>query len=231
MTIAERIGTLEKKIAQLAVRYQRNPCAIHLLAVSKGQSACSITQAFTAGLSHFGESYVQEALPKIKALENLPLTWHFIGAIQSNKARAIAQHFSWVHSVNSLTIAQKLNAERQDSQLPLNICIQINIDNEASKSGIPAHLAAAFTKSILDLPKLRLRGLMVIPKPQKNDKQQYHTFLQVAYLLEELNSQYHLNLDTLSMGMSDDFAPAIEAGSTFIRIGRAIFGERIQHEH
>lgn len=231
MTIAEQIISVQKKIAELEVRYQRNTGSTHLVAVSKGHSCWSIQQAFAAGLSDFGENYVQEALPKIQTLQNLPLTWHFIGAIQSNKTRAIAQNFSWVHGVSSLHVAQKLNAERLDSQQPLNICIQINIDNQASKSGITAALALTFANNLVHLKRLRLRGLMVIPKPATNNEQQYQTFLQVAHLLQELNNQCHLNLDTLSMGMSDDFAPAIQAGSTCIRIGRAIFGERTHHEH
>lgn len=231
MIIAERVLAVKKKMMQLETLYQRIPHSTNLLAVSKGQSSFSIEQAFTAGLSHFGENYVQEALIKIQQLKHLPLIWHFIGAIQRNKVPVIAQHFSWVHSVSSLTIAQQLNAKRLDSQPPLNICIQVNIDNEASKSGIPSTLVAGLISNLLPLPKLQLRGLMVIPKPQTQPEQQYQTFLKVRHLLQELNTAFNLNLDTLSMGMSDDFAQAIHAGSTYIRIGRAIFGERTHHEH
>ena len=222
MSITERIAALQSIMREMEISYQRKPLSVHLLAVSKAQPTCAIEEAFAAGLCHFGENYLQEALPKIQKLATLPLTWHFIGAIQSNKAYAIAQHFSWVHSVTSLKVAQKLHDHRLDSQTPLNVCIQINIDNEASKSGITPNLA----NDIVHLPRLRLRGLMVIPKPLQNSEQQLVSFLRVTHLLNELNTTLNLKLDTLSMGMSDDLAAAIHAGSTMVRIGRGIFGQR-----
>ena len=226
MSITERIAALQSIMREMEISYQRKPLSVHLLAVSKAQPTCAIEEAFAAGLCHFGENYLQEALPKIQKLATLPLTWHFIGAIQSNKAYAIAQHFSWVHSVTSLKVAQKLHDHRLDSQTPLNVCIQINIDNEASKSGITPNLAADLANDIVHLPRLRLRGLMVIPKPLQNSEQQLVSFLRVTHLLNELNTTLNLKLDTLSMGMSDDLAAAIHAGSTMVRIGRGIFGQR-----
>jgi PLP dependent protein len=226
MSITERIAALQSIIREMEISYQRKPLSVHLLAVSKAQPVCAIEEAFAAGLCHFGENYLQEALPKIQKLAMLPLTWHFIGAIQSNKAHAVAQHFSWVHSVTSLKVAQKLHDHRLDSQTPLNVCIQINIDNETSKSGIAPDLAADLANDILQLPRLRLRGLMVIPKPLENSAQQLSSFLRVTHLLDELNTHLNRKLDTLSMGMSDDLAAAICAGSTMVRIGRGIFGQR-----
>ena len=226
MSITERIAALQSIMREMEISYQRKPLSVHLLAVSKAQPTCAIEEAFAAGLCHFGENYLQEALPKIQKLATLPLTWHFIGAIQSNTAYAIAQHFSWVHSVTSLKVAQKLHDHRLDSQTPLNVCIQINIDNEASKSGITPNLAADLANDIVHLPRLRLRGLMVIPKPLQNSEQQLVSFLRVTHLLNELNTTLNLKLDTLSMGMSDDLAAAIHAGSTMVRIGRGIFGQR-----
>ena len=226
MSITERIAALQSIMREMEISYQRKPLSVHLLAVSKAQPTCAIEEAFAAGLCHFGENYLQEALPKIQKLATLPLTWHFIGAIQSNKAHAIAQHFSWVHSVTSLKVAQKLHDHRLDSQAPLNVCIQINIDNETSKSGIAPDLALDLAKNMIQLPRLRLRGLMVIPKPQQDNEQQFLSFLRVSHLLHELNAHLNRKLDTLSMGMSDDLAAAIRAGSTIVRIGRSIFGPR-----
>lgn len=225
-SIKTRIHRIQKLICQLEEASQRKPGAVNLLAVSKGHSSLAIEQAYAAGLSNFGENYLQEALIKIQALSSYPICWHFIGAIQSNKARAITQHFSWAHSVNSKKVANLLNNERPASMPALNVCIQVNIDNEESKSGVhPDHLTELATH-ILTLPRLHLRGLMVIPKPREDEKQQYSLFLTLAHLLHQLNNQQHLALDTLSMGMSDDLKPAILAGSTLVRVGRAIFGER-----
>ena len=226
MNIAERIDNVQRLIHQLELSCDRPPGSVELLAVSKGHSSHAIEAAFTAGLHGFGESYLQEALVKIQALASLPLTWHFIGVIQSNKTQAIAHHFAWAHGVCRLKVAQLLNDQRPLTLPPLNVCIQVNVDNEESKSGIDPTLVAQLAMDIIRLPRLRLRGLMVIPQPAKNEHQQYLTFLSVAELLHKLNTTLNLNLDTLSMGMSDDLPAAIRAGSTMVRVGRRIFGER-----
>ena len=225
MSIAERIHNLQCLIRQVELSFQREPGSTHVLAVSKGQSNQAIEQAYAAGLCDFGENYLQEALEKIQKL-NLPINWHFIGSVQSNKTQAIANHFSWVHSVSRLKIAQQLHDHRPESLPPLNVCIQVNLDNEESKSGISSDLVADLAKDIVCLSRLRLRGLMVIPKPRPNTEEQYQTFLRSSDLLHELNTQLNLKLDTLSMGMSDDLTAAIHAGSTMLRIGRSIFGQR-----
>lgn len=226
MNLVERIQNVQQLIRQLEVSCNRKPGSVELLAVSKGHSAQAIECAFAAGLHDFGENYLQEALPKMRALAALPLNWHFIGAIQSNKTHIIAQHFAWVHGVCRVKIAQLLHDERPASLPPLNVCIQVNMDGEQSKSGVTPCDVADLATSIIALPRLHLRGLMVIPKPAVNEHQQYLTFSAVTHLLHEVNSQLDLKMDTLSMGMSDDLPAAIRAGSTMIRVGRRIFGER-----
>ena len=226
MNLVERIQSVQRSIRQLESAYNRQPGSVELLAVSKTRTSQDINQAFAAGLSNFGENYIQEALVKIQALAALPICWHFIGAIQSNKAQAIAQNFAWVHGVCRKKIAQLLNDERPSSLPPLNVCIQVNIDEEDTKAGIQPECVAELAADIIRLPRLHLRGLMVIPKPTQNEQQQYLTFLKVTILLEALNTQMSLNMDTLSMGMSDDLPAAIRAGSTMVRVGRNIFLER-----
>lgn len=226
MSIAEHIHNLQLLISQDELTFQREPGSTHILAVSKGQSIGAIEQAYEAGLCDFGENYLQEAIEKINKLSHLPLTWHFIGSIQSNKTLAIANHFSWVHSVSRLKIAKQLHDHRLESQPPLNVCVQVNLDNEESKSGIRDDLVADLVNDMTTLSRLKLRGLMVIPKPRVNTEEQYQTFLRATHLLDKLNSQLNLKLDTLSMGMSDDLTAAIHAGSTMLRIGRSIFGKR-----
>ena len=225
MLIAERIQTVKQLIRQLEASYHREPNSVRLLAVSKGQPYQAIELAHREGLCDFGENYLQEALIKINKLSNLPLNWHFIGSIQSNKTQAIADNFSWVHSISRLKIAEKLSNERSESQPALNVCIQINLDNEESKSGISPDLTIDLANDIMQLPRLCLRGLMVIPRPKTHDEQ-YVTFLRATQLLHEINKKLNINLDTLSMGMSDDLPAAIRAGSTMVRIGRSIFGDR-----
>lgn len=226
MNLIERIESVQRSLRQLEASSNRQPGSVKLLAVSKTRNNQEIRQAFDAGLSHFGENYIQEALEKIKVLTDLPISWHFIGAIQSNKSQAIAQNFSWAHGVCRKKIAKLLNDQRPTSLPPLNVCIQVNIDDEETKAGIQPELIPELASDIILLPHLRLRGLMVIPKPMQNEQQQYQTFLRVANLLHELNTQMNLNMDTLSMGMSDDLPAAIRAGSTMVRVGRSIFGER-----
>ncbi len=226
MSLAEQIESTQRLIRQLEASCHRQLGSVELLAVTKTQNVETIKLAFAAGLHSFGESYLQEALVKIQALATLPLCWHFIGAIQSNKTHAIAQHFSWVHGVDRAKIAQLLNKDRPAFLPPLNVCIQVNIDAEATKSGIKPERVAALCADIIRLPSLQLRGLMVIPKPTINEHQQYITFLTASILMQQVNAELNLHMDTLSMGMSDDLPAAIRAGSTMVRVGRTIFGER-----
>jgi pyridoxal phosphate enzyme (YggS family) len=198
------------------------PSSIEIIAVSKKQTLVAIRQVFNSGINQFAESYVQEALVKIQALADLPICWHFIGRIQSNKAADIAKNFSWAHGVCRPKIAQLLNDNRPDTLAPLNVCIQINIDNNDRNSGILAENLNQLAQYITSLPRLHLRGLMAILKPNIDENQQYLQFAQVANLLK--NST--IPMDTLSLGMSDDFPAAIRAGTTMVRIGRKIFGER-----
>ena len=225
-TITERIAHLNDTIHQLECAYNRPSGAVQLLAVSKRQPAPSIQEAFNAGQRDFGENYLQEAQAKIKLLNHLPLIWHFIGPIQSNKTKHIANDFSWVHSVCRYKIALQLNDARADELPRLNICLQVNLDGEETKSGITPELITDLVIAVSQVPRLQLRGLMVIPKPQETEQQQYLSFLRLTQMLHSLNQQLNLSMDTLSMGMSDDLQAAIRAGSTMVRIGRAIFGER-----
>ncbi len=218
MTIAENINHLRQQL-------EPNP-QVTLMAVSKQQTTAAISEAYEAGIVDFGENYWQEAQPKINQLAHLPLCWHFIGPIQSNKAKGIAEHFDWVHSVDRISIAVALNKFRPIHLPELNLCLQVSLVNEANKGGIAPTAVAELVKSIQSLPRLRLRGLMTIPPPKKNDEEQFHLFYQLTQLLNELNQQLKLNMDTLSMGMSDDWQVAIKAGATMIRIGQTIFGPR-----
>lgn len=197
-----------------------------LIAVSKGQNIELMRHAFECGLVHFGENYWQEALPKILALKDLPLVWHFIGPIQSNKAKAIAEHFDWVQSVSNETIAKKLNDSRSKSRPPLNVCIQVNLDEEASKSGCALKDLVSLAEMIKACPQLRLRGLLALPKPEETAEKQYASLLRFKIIFEQLQKDIQLPLDTLSMGTSQDWPAALQAGSTCIRIGQALFGER-----
>ena len=231
MTLLKRIEHIQQTIHEVERSCHRQSDSVALLAVSKGQSCELIEQAFHAGLHHFGENYLQEALEKIQLLHSLPLHWHFIGAIQSNKVPAIAQHFSWVHGVCRKKIAQLLHDHRPDSLPALNVCMQINIDDSDTKSGIQPESAEELAHYITQLPRIHLRGLMVITRPMVDEDQQYKTYLRVTELFDKLNAKLGLSMDTLSMGMSDDLSVAIRAGSTLVRVGRGIFGERKKNEH
>lgn len=221
-TIADNIGLVSQRIRAAADAVQRDASSVHLLAVSKTKPAQAVRDAYAAGLHDFGENYLQEALGKQAQLTDLPLSWHFIGPIQSNKTRAIAEHFAWVHSVDRLKIAQRLSEQRPADLPPLNICIQVNVSGEASKSGCtPADLPALAT-AISALPRLKLRGLMAIPEPTEDRAEQDAAFATVRDLQASLN----LPLDTLSMGMSHDLESAIAQGATWVRIGTALFGAR-----
>ncbi len=197
---------------------------IKLLAVSKAQPADKLREAYMAGQRAFGENYVQEAIAKQTYLQDCNIEWHFIGPIQSNKTQLIAQHFDWVHSVDRLKIASRLNDARPDTLTPLNICIQINSSEESSKSGADAASIAVLAKQISQMPKLKLRGIMAIPAPTKVLAKQHAQFKIVANILNALKQD--LDLDTLSIGMSDDYVAAIQEGATIVRIGSAIFGAR-----
>jgi PLP dependent protein len=221
-TIADNIGLVSQRIRAAADAVQRDANSIHLLAVSKTKPAQAVREAYAAGMCDFGENYLQEALGKQAELTDLPLSWHFIGPIQSNKTRAIAEHFDWVHSVDRLKIAQRLSEQRPAELPPLNICIQVNVSGEDSKSGCtPADLPALAT-AISALPRLKLRGLMAIPEPTEDRAAQDAAFAAVQSLQASLN----LPLDTLSMGMSHDLESAIAQGATWVRIGTALFGAR-----
>ncbi|WDU62583.1 YggS family pyridoxal phosphate-dependent enzyme [Pseudomonas poae] len=221
-TIADNIGQVSQRIRAAADAVQRDASSIHLLAVSKTKPAQAVREAYAAGMQDFGENYLQEALGKQAELTDLPLSWHFIGPIQSNKTRAIAENFAWVHSVDRLKIAQRLSEQRPADLPPLNICIQVNVSGEASKSGCtPADLPALAT-AISALPRLKLRGLMAIPEPTEDRSAQDAAFARVRDLQNSLN----LGLDTLSMGMSHDLESAIAQGATWVRIGTALFGAR-----
>ena len=221
-TIADNIAEVEARIRAAALAVQRDVTSIHLLAVSKTKPAAALREAYAAGLRDFGENYLQEARAKQVELADLPLCWHFIGPIQSNKTREIAEHFAWVHSVDRLKIAQRLSEQRPAELPPLNICIQVNVSGEASKSGCTPHDLPALAAAINALPRLKLRGLMAIPEPTDDRAAQDAAFATVRQLQESLN----MGLDTLSMGMSHDLESAIAQGATWVRIGTALFGAR-----
>ncbi|TLX62633.1 YggS family pyridoxal phosphate-dependent enzyme [Stutzerimonas nosocomialis] len=221
-TIATNIAKVGARIREAAQASARDAESVGLLAVSKTQPAEVIREAFGAGVKDFGENYLQEALDKQTALTDLALHWHFIGPIQSNKTKAIAEHFDWVHSVDRLKIAQRLSEQRPDSLGPLNICLQVNVSGEASKSGCAPEAVAGLAEAIAELPRLRLRGLMTIPAPTEDPTEQRRAFARLRQLKEALGP----DLDTLSMGMSQDLEAAIAEGATWVRIGTALFGAR-----
>lgn len=225
MAIADNLAAVRTRIAHTARACGRDPQEIQLLAVSKTHSPQSVREAAQAGQRDFGENYLQEARDKQIAVANTALIWHFIGPIQSNKTRAIAENFAWVHSVDRLKIAQRLSTQRPATAPPLNVCIEINVSGEASKSGVLPQAAAALAEQVAVLPQLKLRGLMAIPAPTSDLQQQRQAFAQVRALFDALN-QRGFKLDTLSMGMSDDMEAAIAEGATIVRIGTAIFGAR-----
>lgn len=221
-TIADNIGLVSQRIRAAAQAVQRDESSVHLLAVSKTKPTQAVREAYAAGMRDFGENYLQEALGKQAELTDLPLSWHFIGPIQSNKTRAIAENFAWVHSVDRLKIAQRLSEQRPADLPALNICIQVNVSGEASKSGCTPADLQALAEAISALPRLKLRGLMAIPEPTEDRAAQDAAFAAVRDLQASLN----LGLDTLSMGMSHDLESAIAQGATWVRIGTALFGAR-----
>jgi pyridoxal phosphate enzyme (YggS family) len=223
--ITSNLQAVNHAIAQAACMAHRCKESIELLAVSKGFSSVAVCEAYQAGQRAFGESYIQEALDKIELLRNLPIQWHFIGPVQSNKTRAIATHFAWVHSVDRLKIAERLSAQRPASLPPINVCIQVNVSKEDSKSGVAPGGLLELAQAVASLPQLKLRGLMAIPAPAEGLEAQRVPFAKLRELMQQINMQ-GLALDTLSMGMSHDFNAAILEGATIVRVGSAIFGER-----
>jgi PLP dependent protein len=223
--ILSNLQAIHAAIDQAAHKARRNPSGITLLAVSKTVPAQVIRVAYGCGQTIFGENYVQEALDKMQLLRDLPLEWHFIGPIQSNKTRLIAENFSWVHSVDRLKIAQRLSEQRPGNLPPINICLQVNVSQEESKGGVKYEEAEAVALAIASLPRLKLRGLMAIPAPADELSAQRRPYARMRELLLQLNNK-ELNLDTLSMGMSHDLTAAILEGATIVRIGTAIFGGR-----
>jgi pyridoxal phosphate enzyme (YggS family) len=223
--ITDRIKNLQQQLEQAASQCNRNNADIRILAVSKTRSVEEIRRAQSAGLRCFGENYLQEALAKIDQLGHQDFEWHFIGPIQSNKTRDLAAHFDWVQTVDRLKIAQRLSEQRSPSMRALNVCVQINIDNEPQKAGIAPQEALTLCRQISHLPGLKLRGLMAIPMASTEAEKQLASFTATRELFDRLCAD-GLALDTLSMGMSGDWQAAIRAGSNMIRIGTDIFGPR-----
>jgi hypothetical protein len=224
-TISANLQAVRQRIAACARGAGRNPESITLIAVSKSWPASAVREAAAAGQRAFGESYVQEALGKMDELADLALVWHFIGPVQSNKTRPLAERFDWVHSVDRLKVAQRLSDARPAARAPLELCVQVNVSGEASKSGIDACGAGALVRQIRALPGLRLRGLMAIPEPTGDPLRQRERFRELRLLRDRMNAE-GMAMDTLSMGMSDDLEAAIQEGATMVRIGTAIFGAR-----
>jgi len=223
--IDDNLQQVKARIAEAAKACQRDASAIRLLAVSKTFPAQAVRDAYAAGQMAFGENYIQEGVDKIAALADLPLEWHCIGPIQSNKTRLVAEHFDWVHSVDRLKIAQRLSDQRPAGLAPLQVCIQVNIDGGPNKAGVSPDEALDLARQIKALPHLNLRGLMTIPEPAPDFAAACAVHAKARALLEMLNAN-GLALDTLSMGMSADLDAAVQSGSTMVRVGSAIFGGR-----
>ncbi|MDT0175783.1 YggS family pyridoxal phosphate-dependent enzyme [Enterobacter sp. BRE11] len=225
-SIQHNLQQLRQRIRAAATQCGRDPEEVTLLAVSKTKPASAVEEALEAGQLAFGENYVQEGVEKIEALAAHPeVEWHFIGPLQSNKSRLVAEHFAWCHTVDRLKIAQRLNDQRPDSLPPLNVLIQVNISDENSKSGIMLEALSELAQQVAALPRLRLRGLMAIPAPESDYARQLAVCQRMADAFRQLKQRYP-DVDTLSLGMSDDMEAAIAAGSTMVRIGTAIFGAR-----
>lgn len=224
--IDEKLANVTARLHLAANSTGRDPGEVQLIAVSKTQPAEAIVEAYRAGQRHFGENYLQEALDKQQTLVELPdLQWHFIGPIQSNKTRAIAEHFSWVHSLEREKIARRLSDQRPATLPPLQVCLQVNLDDESSKSGVSLAALPELARTVDALPRLQLRGLMAIPAPRENQSEQRAAFARLRRALEALNAE-GFRLDTLSMGMSADLEAAVVEGATLVRVGTDIFGPR-----
>jgi PLP dependent protein len=222
---SESARAAQTRIAEAARAAGRNVDSVTLLAVSKGQGSAAIDSAASAGIEHFGENFVQEALPKMEALAGRELTWHFIGRLQANKTRPVAESFAWVHAVDRLKIAERLSAQRPFHSPALNICLQLHVGGEASKGGVESAEVRELAQAIAALPRLRLRGLMCMPPAESDVTRQRQWFFETRRVFDYLN-EHGMGLDTLSMGTSADFESAIAEGSTIVRIGTAIFGPR-----
>ncbi|GAC1299345.1 MAG: YggS family pyridoxal phosphate-dependent enzyme [Steroidobacteraceae bacterium] len=216
---------VRSRILKAAQAAGRDPATVTMVAVTKAQTAETMRAAATAGVTDFGENYVQEALPKLDALADLAVRWHFIGGIQSNKTRVIAERFDWVHSIDRLSIVRRLSEQRPFHAPPLNLCIQVELVPEPNKGGVKPERVGELAMAAAQLPRVRLRGLMCVPPPQPDVAAERALFGRLRALLEDLNAGGHA-LDTLSMGMSGDFEAAIAEGATLVRIGTALFGNR-----
>ncbi len=223
--VTASLEMIRTRIAEAERRFDRVPGSVSLLAVSKTQPPEAVEAAAHAGQRAFGENHLQDALIKLDALGGMDLEWHFIGPVQSNKTRAIAQRFDWVHSVDRIRVAERLNAQRAPGSHPLNVCLQVNISGETSKSGVLPDEVGALADAIAELPNLRLRGVMAIPAPSVGFDAQREALHPLSEIYQRLRADGH-SLDTLSMGMTDDLEAAIAEGSTTVRIGTAIFGAR-----
>lgn len=223
--IEQALTSVRARIADCEARYGRPAGSVRLLAVSKTKPPAAVASAYALGQRDFGENHLQDAQPKLEALADLDITWHFIGPVQSNKTRSIAARFAWVHSVDRMKIAARLNDQRPADLPPLEVCLQINIGGEETKSGIDPADLADLAAGVKGLPRLRLRGLMAIPRPAGDFESQRAPFRRLRRLLEDLNRGDY-RLDTLSMGMTDDMEAAIAEGATMVRVGTAIFGAR-----
>jgi len=223
--LQSNLHQVRARITAATARYERDPRTVHLLAVGKGQPEHALRTLAQQGQMDFGENYLQEALAKITALSDLSLTWHYIGQLQANKTRPVAEHFHWVHTVDRERIAVRLNEQRPQGAPPLNVCLQILLQEEPGKGGIPPSEAAQLAAQVRSLPRLKLRGLMCIPPASDDFEAQRTWFDRLASCMRELNAQ-GFELDTLSMGMSGDLEAAIAAGATWVRVGTAVFGER-----
>ena len=223
--VTENLRKIRDLLAETAENAGRSRDSVKLLAVSKKQPVTAILEAVSAGQRDFGENQVQEGIDKITEIADPEITWHFIGHLQTNKTRPVAEHFSWVHSVDRLKVARRLSEQRPESLGDLNVCVQVNVDDEASKSGASLDEAADLAAAIVDLPRLRLRGLMCLPAIREDFEEQRQPFRRLRELGDQLRSA-GMPIDTLSMGMSDDYRAAIYEGSTIVRIGTAVFGPR-----
>ena len=222
---SESVGAVQERIAEACRAAGRSVDSVTLLAVSKGQSAAAIDSAARAGIEHFGENFLQESLPKLAELAGRELTWHFIGRLQANKTRPVAEHFAWVHGVDRLKIAERLSAQRPYHAPALNVCLQLHVGGEASKGGVDATDVRELATAVRALPNLALRGIMCMPPAESDEARQRAWFREARLVFDYLN-EHGLGLDTLSMGTSVDFPAAIAEGATIVRVGTAIFGRR-----
>ncbi len=227
-SINTRIQSVRERVRMAARESGRNENDILLLAVTKTHDMTAIKEAMDCGIFCFGENYVQEGVEKISKVTNAPIEWHFLGPLQSNKTRIVAYHFDWVHSLDRIKVAERLSKQRPPTLPPLNVCIQVNLDNQPTKTGLQSNTVASMIHHIISLPQIKVRGLMAIPEPRQTHNEQRKIFAQLSCLKEEINIRLDKSqkLDTLSMGMSSDLEAAIQEGSTIVRVGTDIFGPR-----